>query len=54
VNGISQAGWHVFDGGVIVGDRLISVSQANTTLNMVPNLDATLAPAGHLVITKLQ
>jgi len=53
VNGSSQAGWYVFDGGVIVGDRLISVSQANTTLAMVPNLDATLAPACQLVITRL-
>ena len=53
VGGSSQAGWYVFDGGVIVGDRLISVSQPNTTLSMVPNLDAALAPACQLVITRL-
>jgi len=53
VSASSQAGWYVFDGGVIVGDRLISVSQVNTTLKMVPNLAATLAPACQLVITRL-
>jgi hypothetical protein len=54
VSGSSQAGWYVFDTGVIVGDRLISVSASNTTLSMVPNLAATLAPACQLVITKVQ
>jgi hypothetical protein len=56
VGNSSQAGWYVFGdapNNIIVGDRLISVSQNNTTLAMVPNLAATLAPACQLVITRL-
>jgi hypothetical protein len=53
----SQAGWYVFPtsegNGIMVGDRLISVSAPNTTLQMVSNLRATLNPACQLVITRL-
>jgi hypothetical protein len=53
----SQAGWYVFPtsegNGIMVGDRLISVSAPNTTLQMVSNLQATLNPACQLVITRL-
>jgi hypothetical protein len=48
--------WYPFAPNVIVGDRLISVSQPNTTLSLilVAMQQASPAPACELIITKIQ
>jgi hypothetical protein len=55
LNTIGQATWYDFgaDAAIVGGDRLVSVSTANTTLSMTSNVAATFAPQCSFIIMQV-
>jgi hypothetical protein len=55
LNSMGQATWYDFgvDAAIVGGDRLVSVTQSNTTLSMTSNVAATFAPQCAFIIMQV-